>query len=71
MNRGQENGTTILLGLKDYKVEEVWAGEEKVVVEIAVKGKEKCPHRVSGRLRRTWAHFLHPWKVKRSQTLLI
>ena len=37
MARGQENGTTILLGLKDYKVEEVWGGEEKVVVKTEAK----------------------------------
>ena len=33
MARGHDNGTTILLGLKDYKVREVWGGEEKVVVK--------------------------------------
>jgi len=27
MAKSQENGTTILLGLKDYKVEEVRGGE--------------------------------------------
>jgi len=32
MAKGRENGTTILLGLKDYRVGEVWGGEEKVVV---------------------------------------
>jgi len=42
MAKGQENGTTILLGLKDYKVGEVWGGEDKVVVGIAVKRREKC-----------------------------
>jgi hypothetical protein len=30
MAKGQENGITILLGLKDYRVGEVWGGEEKV-----------------------------------------
>jgi len=50
MARGQDNGTTILLGLKDYKVGEVWGGEEKVTVKTEVKGREKCPHCGSGRL---------------------
>ena len=50
MARGQENGTTILLGLKDYRVGEVWGGEEKVVVKTEVKGRIKCPHCGSGKL---------------------
>ena len=50
MARGQDNGTTILLGLKDYKVGEVRGEEEKVTVKIEVKGREKCPHCGSGRL---------------------
>jgi len=48
MAKGQDNGTTILLGLKDYKVGEVRGGEEKVKIEV--KGREKCPHCGSGRL---------------------
>lgn len=51
MARGQENGTTILLGLKDYKVREVWGGG-KVVVKTEVKGRKRCPHCGSGRLYR-------------------
>ena len=31
MARGQDNGITILLGLKDYKV----GGEERVIVEMS------------------------------------
>ena len=50
MAKGQENGTTILLGLKDYKVGDVWGGEEKVVVKTTVKGRKKCPHCGSARL---------------------
>jgi transposase len=50
MSRGQDNGTTILLGLKDYKVREVWGGEEKIVVKTEVKGRIKCPHCGSGKL---------------------
>ncbi len=50
MAKSQENGTTILLGLKDYKVGEVWGREETVVVEIAFKGRKKCPHCGLGRL---------------------
>lgn len=51
MARGQDNGTTILLGLKDYKVGEVVGGEERVVVKTSAKGKEKrCPYCGSGKL---------------------
>ena len=50
MAKGQDNGTTILLRLKDYKVGEVWGGEEKVVVKTEVKGRIRCPHCGSGRL---------------------
>jgi hypothetical protein len=50
MARGQDNGITILLGLKGYKVGEVWGGEEKVVVKTEVKGRIKCPHCGSGKL---------------------
>ncbi|MCD6299570.1 MAG: transposase family protein [Dehalococcoidales bacterium] len=44
MARGQENGITILLGLKDYKVGEVVGGEDRVVVMTGVKGEKKCPY---------------------------
>jgi hypothetical protein len=40
MAKSQENGAAILLGLKDYKVEEIRGGEERVV-KTAVTGKEK------------------------------
>ncbi len=66
MAKSQENGTTILLGLKDYKVGEVWGGEETVVVETAIKGKQnKCPYCGSRRLYRHGAckprEVLHSW----------
>jgi len=50
MAKGQDNGTTTLLGLKDYKVGEVWGEEGKVTVKVDMKGREKCPHCGSGRL---------------------
>ncbi len=50
MARSRENGITILLGLKYYKVGEVWGGEERVIVKTEVKGKGKCTHCGSGRL---------------------
>jgi len=50
MAKGQDNGTTILLGLKDYKVGEVWGGEDRVMVKTVVKGREKCPHCGSGKV---------------------
>jgi len=70
MARGQDNGTTILLGLKDYKVGEVVGGEERVVVKTSAKGKEKrCPYCGSGKL---YGHgsckpreVLHTWSNSR------
>jgi len=50
VDKSQENGTTILLGLKDYRVGEVVGGEDRVVVKIGVKGGEKCPHCGSGKV---------------------
>jgi len=51
MAKGQENGITILLGLKDYKVGEVVGGEDRVVVKTSAKGKEKrCPYCGSAKL---------------------
>jgi len=38
MPKRQDNGTTILLGLKDYKVGEVRGGEDRVTIEIEIKG---------------------------------
>jgi len=65
MAKSQDNGTIILLGLKDYKVGEVWGGEDRVTVEIEVNGEQKCPHCGSGRL---YSHgeceprqVLHTW----------
>jgi hypothetical protein len=50
MAKSQENGTTILLGLKDYRV----GDEERVVVETAIKGKQrKCPYCGSAKLQLT------------------
>jgi transposase len=65
MSRGQDNDTTILLGLKDYRVAEVVEREEKIVVKTEVKGRIKCPHCGSGKL---YGHgmckpreILHAW----------
>jgi transposase len=44
MDKGQDNGTTILLGLEDYKVGIVWEEGDRVMVRTKVKGKQKCPH---------------------------
>ena len=41
MARSQENGITILLGLKDYRLGEVVGGEEGVVVKTVVKERER------------------------------
>ena len=45
MARSQENGTTILLGLKGYQVGRVKEGDEGVVVEVRIGGEElSCPY---------------------------
>ncbi len=48
MAKGQDNGTTILLGLEDYKVGKVRGREDRVTVKTEVKGTEKCPYCGSG-----------------------
>ena len=51
MAKDRENGITILIGLKDYKVGEVWGREDKVVIETVVgKKQKKCPYCGSTRL---------------------
>jgi hypothetical protein len=50
MFRGQDNGTTILLGFKGYRVAEVVEREEKIVVKTEVKGRIRCPYCGSGKL---------------------
>ena len=37
MAKSQEDGITILLGLKDYKVEQVREDEDKVVVKVMLE----------------------------------
>jgi len=45
MAKSQEDGTTILLGLKDYKVEQVREDEDRVVVKVMLELREKkCPY---------------------------
>ena len=65
MAKSQENGITILLGLKDYKVGEVWGGEDRVTVKTEVKGREKCPYCGSAELYRHGLckprEVLHSW----------
>ncbi len=65
MAKSQENGTTILLGLEDYRVGQVWGGEEKVTVETEVKGRRGCSYCGSGRLYRHGVckprEVLHAW----------
>ena len=65
MAKGQDNGITILLGLEDYKVGQVWEGENKVIVRTGIRGKQKCPHCGSAKL---YSHgeckpreVLHTW----------
>ena len=75
MPKRQDNGTTILLGLKDYKVGEVWGEEDRVTVEVEIKGKEKCPDCGSSRL---YSHgmsqprqVLHTWSNGRQVYLVL
>lgn len=65
MPNRQDNSITILLGLEDYRVGEVWGGENRVTVEVEIKGKEKCPRCGSSQL---YSHgmsqprqVLHTW----------
>jgi len=67
MAKSQENGITILLGLKGYKVGEVSKGTEEIMVEVkANPGGIRCPHCGSMRL---YQHglcqerkVLHSWR---------
>jgi hypothetical protein len=44
-NRSQENGTTILLGLKGYEVGTVAEEEGKIVVEVKTRQRNPvCPY---------------------------
>jgi len=65
MAKSQENGTTILLGLKDYRVGVVWGEEGKVIVETEIKGRRKCSHCGSSKLYRHGVckprELLHTW----------
>lgn len=53
MAKSQENGTTILLGLKGFEVGTVTEREGKIIVEVRVgQGKAVCPHCGSVKLYR-------------------
>lgn len=66
MAKSQENGTTILLGLKGYQVGGVKEDSKGVIVEVKVSGEEvKCPYCGGERLYRHGAcpprRVLHSW----------
>ena len=66
MAKSQENGTKILLGLKDYKVEEVREGENRIVIKVIVEIKKMiCPYCGSINLYRHGIckprEILHSW----------
>jgi len=45
MVKSQEDGITILLELKDYKVEQVREHEDRIVVKVMLERREKkCPY---------------------------
>jgi len=67
MAKSQENGITILLGLKGYQVGRVTEDDEGRVVEMRIgKGKASCPHCSSSRLyghgRCRPRKVLHNWR---------
>ena len=66
MAKSQENGSKILLGLKDCEVEEVRQDKERVIVKVMLKLKEmNCPHCGSLKLYRHGRckprQVLHSW----------
>ena len=65
-NKSQENGTTILLGLKGYEVGTVAEGEGEIIVEVKTKERNPvCPYCSSVRLYRHGSgekrQVLHNW----------
>jgi len=65
-NKSQENGTTILLGLKRYEVGRVAEGEGRIIVEVKIKERDPvCPYCSSVRLYRHGSgakrQVLHSW----------
>jgi len=66
MARSQDNGTTILLGLKGYEVGKVTESEGKITVEVRTREKKPtCPHCDSAGLYRhglgKTRKVLHAW----------
>jgi transposase len=66
MARGQDNGITILLGVKDLKIGEVTEYEEKIVVKASIKKREEiCPYCGSAKLYKhgkgRTRQVLHTW----------
>lgn len=66
MAKSQEDGITILLGLKDYKVEQVREDEDRVVLKVMLELREKkCPYCNLTRLYRhgmcKLREVLHSW----------
>jgi len=67
MAKSQQDGITILLGLKGYQVGKVTEDDEGIVVEVRIgKGKVSCPHCSSSRLyshgRCNPRKVLHNWR---------
>lgn len=66
MAKSQENGTTILLGLKGYEVGMVTENEEEIIVEVRIRERKPvCPYCNSVRLYRHGLgkrrRVLHSW----------
>lgn len=65
----KDNGISILLGLKGYNIGEIWEERDRVIVEVGIKGRQKCPYCGPGRLYRHGRckprEVLHSWSKGR------
>ena len=50
MAKRRENDITILLGLKGCNIGEIWEEGDRVIVEVGIKGRQKCAYCASRRL---------------------
>ena len=75
MAKSQENGSTILLGLKGYEVEKVMEEEEGIIAEVKVIGSKRlnCPWCGTARLHRHVSamkrRVLHSWSSSKKVSL--
>ena len=69
MTNKQNDVIIILLGLKGYNIGEIWEERDRVIVEVGIRGRQKCPYCGSGRLYRHGKlkprEVLHTWSNRR------